>query len=130
MAKAKVLIVDDDPDITEAMKLVLENDGYTVEKASDSDAAMAQMRAAKPDMIILDVIMNTLREGFMFSRELKKNPGYKEIPILMLTSVKEKTGIDFKSAAGDEQWLPVDDFLDKPVKPNVLLEKVGALVNK
>jgi DNA-binding response OmpR family regulator len=103
MAQGRILIVDDDPDITEAMKLVLENDGYTVEKASDSDAAMAQMRAAKPDMIILDVIMNTLCEGFMFSRELKKNPGYKEIPILMLTSVKEKTGIDFKSTAGDEQ---------------------------
>ena len=130
MAKAKVLIVDDDPDITEAMKLVLENDGYTVEGAADSDAAMARMRAAKPDLIILDVIMNTPREGFMFSRELKKNLEYKEIPILMLTSVKEKTGIDFKSAAGDEQWLPVDDFLDKPVKPDVLLEKVEALVNK
>ena len=130
MAQGRILIVDDDPDITEAMKLVLENDGYTVEGASDSDAAMARMRSAKPDIIILDVMMNTPREGFMFSRELKKNPEYKEIPILMLTSVREKTGIDFKSSAGDEDWLPVDDFLDKPVKPNVLLEKVGTLLNQ
>jgi DNA-binding response OmpR family regulator len=130
MAQARVLIVDDDPDITEAMKLVLENEGYIVDAARDGDAAMGRIRADKPDLIILDVMMNTPQEGFDLSRELKKNAKYKTIPILMLTAVKEKTGIDFKSAAGDEDWLPVDDYLDKPVKPDVLLEKVGALVSK
>lgn len=128
MAQGKILIVDDDPDITEAMKLVLEEKGYSVDQAKDGDSAMGRIRANKPDLIILDVMMNTPQEGFTLSRELKKNTEYKVIPILMLTAVKEKTGIDFKSAAGDEDWLPVEDYLDKPVKPDILIEKVGALL--
>lgn len=128
MSEGNILIVDDDPDITEAMKLVLEDAGYTIQAGRDSDAAMRLIRESKPDLIILDVIMNTPQEGFSLSRQLKKNPEYKGIRILMLTSVKEKTGIDFKSAAGDEEWLPVDAFLDKPVRPDVLLEQVKALL--
>jgi CheY-like chemotaxis protein len=130
MAQSKVLIVDDDPDITEAMKVVLENKGYSVDSSTNGELAMQSIKASKPDVIILDVMMNTPREGFILSRALKKDPEYKDIAILMLTSVKEKTGIDFKSEAGDEEWLPVDEFLDKPVKPEVLLEKVQTLLNK
>jgi DNA-binding response OmpR family regulator len=130
MAQERILIVDDDPDITEAMKLVLENEGYSVDAAKDGEGAMGRIRASKPDLIILDVMMNTPQEGFALSRELKKSAEYKTIPILMLTAVKERTGIDFKSAAGDQEWLPVEDYLDKPVKPDVLLEKVGALLRK
>jgi CheY-like chemotaxis protein len=130
MAQSKVLIIDDDPDITEAMRVVLENKGYSVDSSTNGELAMQSIKSSKPDVIILDVIMNTPREGFILSRALKKDPEYKDIPILMLTSVKEKTGIDFKPAAGDEEWLPVDEFLDKPVKPEVLLEKVQTLLNK
>ncbi|HUV41763.1 MAG TPA: response regulator [Sedimentisphaerales bacterium] len=130
MEQARILIVDDDPDITEVMRVVLENKGYTVDSAADGNEAMAQINSARPDLIILDVMMNTLREGFLLSRELKKDPAYKQIPILMVTAVKEKFGINFKPAAGDEDWLPVEDYLDKPVEPNVLLEKVAALLQK
>ncbi len=63
---------------------------------------MERLKEAKPDLIILDVMMRTSQEGFEFSRELKHNEQYKDIPILMLTGVKQKTGLDFKSAAGDE----------------------------
>ena len=130
MEQTKILIVDDDPDITEAMKIVLENQDYSVDSAKDGTEGMEQIKANKPDLIILDVMMNTTREGFILSRELKKNPEYKDIPILMVTSVKEKTGIDFKPAAGDESWLPVEEYLDKPVKPEVLLDKVKSLTEK
>lgn len=130
MEQARILIVDDDPDITEVMRVVLENKGYTVDSAADGNEAMAQINSARPDLIILDVMMNTLREGFLLSRKLKKDPAYKQIPILMVTAVKEKFGINFKPAAGDEDWLPVEDYLDKPVEPNVLLEKVAALLQK
>ena len=91
---------------------------------------MEKLKEAKPDLIILDVMMRTSQEGFELSRALKSNKKYKDIPILMLTGVKEKTGLDFKTAAGDEAWLPVEEFLDKPVKPNVLLEKVEDLLQK
>lgn len=130
MSQGSILIADDDPDITEAMKLVLEEAGYAIEAARDGDAAMRLIRKSKPDLIILDVMMNSPQEGFALSRQLKKDPQYKGIRILMLTSLKEKTGIDFKSAAGDEEWLPVDAFLDKPVRPDVLLEQVKALLGK
>ena len=128
MEKAKILIVDDDPDITEVMKLVLEKEGYNVATARDSKVALQSAASAKPDLIILDVMMDTTQEGFLFSRELKQNPDFEGIPILMITAIKEKTGIDFKEAAGDDSWLPVEEFLDKPIKPEVLLSKVRELL--
>jgi len=130
MEQPRILIVDDDPDITEVMRVVLENQGYSVDSAEDGAEAIEQMKADKPDLIILDVMMNTTNEGFLLSRELKKDPEYKDIPVLMVTAIKEKTGIDFKPAAGDESWLPVEEYLDKPVKPEVLLDKVRALLQK
>ena len=130
MEQAKILIIDDDPDITEATKIVLENEGYSVHTAKDSEEGMEQMKVIELDLIILDVMMNSLKEGFVLSRVLKKDPKYKHIPILMVTAAKEKVGIDFKPAAGDETWLPVEDFLDKPVKPELLLNKVRELLHE
>ena len=130
MGQGRILIIDDDPDITEAMTVVLENKGYEVASAADGSAGMEQVQANRPDLIILDVMMRTSQEGFELSRKLKSSADYKDIPILMLTAVKDKTGLDFKSTAGDESWLPVEEFLDKPVKPDVLLEKVQSLIQK
>jgi len=130
MEQARILIVDDDPDITEAMRIVLEDKGYVVDSAPDGRAGIERIKQTRPDLIILDVMMTTPREGFAFSRELKNNPDYKDIPVLMLTAVKEKTGLDFKPTAGDQDWLPVEEYLDKPVKPAVLLEKVRSLLEK
>lgn len=130
MAQGKILIIDDDPDITEAMAVVLGNKGYAVTSAANSTEGMEQLKKERPDLIVLDVMMRTNQEGFEFSRELNGNDEYKDIPILMLTAVKDKTGLDFKTTAGDDAWLPVEDFLDKPVKPDVLVEKVASLIQK
>jgi CheY-like chemotaxis protein len=128
MANQKILIVDDDPDITYAMKMILESHGYRVGSAVNSATARSSMEQEKPDLIILDVMMDTMHEGFDFDRELKHHPDYKDIPILMLTAVKERFGLDFKPEAGNQEWLPVEEFLDKPVQPTVLLEKVNKLL--
>jgi CheY-like chemotaxis protein len=130
MGQSSILIIDDDPDITEAMTVILTNRGYDVRSAQDSSEGMDRLKEAKPDLIILDVMMRTSQEGFELSRELKHNKKFKDIPILMLTGVKQKTGIDFKTTAGDEDWLPVEEYLDKPVKPDVLLAKVEDLLGK
>jgi len=129
MGQGRILIIDDDPDITEAMTVVLENKGYEVRGARDSDEGLAKLKESRPDLIILDVMMRTSQEGFEFSREIKQNAQFKDIPILMLTAVKQKKGLDFKPAAGDETWLPVQAFLDKPVKPDMLIEKVQDLLS-
>ncbi len=128
MNEAKILIVDDDPDITEAMRVILENKHYVVSNAGGIEQAMESLEEELPDLIILDVMMSTTQDGFILARKLKADDKYKDIPILMLTSIKDKMGIDFKSAAGDESWLPVDEYLTKPVKPDVLIEKVGKLL--
>ncbi|MFC1761829.1 PleD family two-component system response regulator [Planctomycetota bacterium] len=128
MAQGKILIVDDDPDITEAMRVVLENRNYTVDNAPDSQAGMERIKADRPDLVILDVMMGSSQEGFVMARDLKSSDDTKDIPILMLTAVKDKTGIDFRPEAGDDAWLPVEEFLDKPVKPDVLLKKVEELL--
>lgn len=130
MGAGRILIIDDDPDITEAMTVVLANRGYAVDSAADSAEGMQRLKANRPDVIILDVMMRTRQEGFELARELKLDAEYRDVPILMLTAVKEKTGLDFKPTAGDEAWLPVDEYLDKPVKPDVLLEKVEGLLLK
>jgi len=130
MGKSSILIIDDDPDITEAMSVILTNRGYDVRSAQDSAEGMDRLKEAQPDLIILDVMMRTSQEGFELSRELKHNQKFKDIPILMLTGVKQKTGLDFKTTAGDESWLPVDEYLDKPVKPDVLLAKVEDLLSR
>jgi CheY-like chemotaxis protein len=99
-----------------------------VDSAKDGSDGMEHIKASRPDLIILDVMMNSLDEGCVLSRELKSSPKYKNIPILMITSVMAKTGIDLEEAAGDETWLPVDGFLNKPVKAEMLLEKVKTLL--
>ncbi|MBE0537520.1 MAG: response regulator [Phycisphaerae bacterium] len=128
MDKRRILIVDDDPDITEAMTVVLETTGYEVASAPNSVEAAKQVQQNRPDLIILDVMMDTQSEGFVFSRQIKSSDETKDIPILMITGVKDKVNIDFSDAAGDASWLPVEKFLDKPVKPDVLLGSVASLL--
>jgi CheY-like chemotaxis protein len=130
MRQGKILIIDDDPDITEAMRIILEHRGHTVRSAPDGATGMDRLKETTPDLIILDVMMRTPQEGFELARELKRHVAYQDVPILMLTGVKQKTGLDFRPAAGDESWLPVEEFLDKPVKPNVLLETVERLLGR
>jgi DNA-binding response OmpR family regulator len=130
MQKAKILIVDDDLDLANAMQAILESQEYTVVIASDKAGGMELVRTEKPDLLILDVMMSTWSDGFDMARELKSQSEFKDMPILMLTGVRDKTGIDFKSSAGDPTWLPVDAFLDKPVESETLLAEVEKILSK
>ncbi len=130
MANEKILIVDDDQDLIAALQATLQSKQYTVVTAADRAEGMGKIRIDKPDLVILDVMMSTWSDGFEMSRELKEDPQLKDIPILILTAVKNKSGIDFKSTAGDPVWLPVDGFLNKPVEPQILLAEVEKLLSK
>ena len=127
---ANILIVDDDPDIVEAMRVVLESRNHAVSSAGNGQEGLKKVREEKPDLIILDIMMETLDKGFDVARELKKDQSYKQIPILMLTAIKERIGLDFKTEAGDAVWLPVDDYCDKPLKPEELISKVDTILGK
>jgi len=128
MASSKILVIDDDQDLTSALQVVLESNQYSVRVASSPEEGMEKLNAEKPDLIILDVMMTTWQDGFDMARKLKKDDEFKAIPILMLTGVEDKTGLEFKSEAGDEEWLPVEQFLTKPVEPATLIEEVKKLL--
>ncbi len=130
MPEAKIIVVDDDQDIRDSLQIILEGRQYTVITAADKTEGMEKIRTEKPDLAILDVVMSTWEDGFEMSRKLKKDPEFKNMPILMLTGIKDKTGIDFKSAAGDQTWLPVDAFIEKPVEPDTLVAEVEKLLAK
>jgi CheY-like chemotaxis protein len=129
MANEKIMIVDDDPDYINIVKTILEKEQYIVVSAGDKTEGMQKIKTEKPDLAILDVMMDAWQDGFEMSRQLKKDPEFKNMPVLMLTAVENRTGINFKSTAGDSTWLPVDVFLDKPVEPEILLSKVRKLLS-
>jgi two-component system alkaline phosphatase synthesis response regulator PhoP len=130
MGNAKILIVDDDLDFTVSLQAVLENQQYNVVTAANKIEGMEKVRIEKPDLVILDVMMDTTQEGFEMSRELRKDPEFKDLPILMLTSIDSKTGVKFKSAAGDKYTIPVDVYIDKPVEPHILLAEIRKLLSR
>ena len=124
---SKILIIDDDADIVEAMRVVLEKRGHKVDMAGEGNEGLEKARKGKPDVIILDVMMPGL-DGFEVARELKADTGTRDISILMLTAIKDQMGFDFQKETSDPQWLPVDDYCNKPLDYEVLLEKVDRLV--
>ena len=125
---SKILIIDDDPDFVESTKIILESDNYNVIFAPGPDEGLKKIAEEKPDLIILDVLWPDKKSGFQICRELKNDSRFNKIPILMITSVDDKYGLGFKNVAGDETWLPSDDFLSKPVVPKALLSKVAELL--
>jgi CheY-like chemotaxis protein len=118
-----ILIVDDDRDVFESMKIVLEAEGYRVEWATNGSEALQKAKASKPDLMILDVMMNSDDEGFQVTYKMKQDSELSCIPIVMVTSVSSRTGFSFNRDR-DEDFLPVNEFLEKPVDPRVLLDKV------
>ena len=125
---AKILIIDDDPDFVEATRIVLESKSYQVITAADGKEGLKKIKQERPDLIILDVMMTKEDEGFNVCRMLKNDSENQKIPILMLTALREKTGFNFKPEAGDKDWLPVEDYLEKPIDPDKLLARVEKLL--
>jgi DNA-binding response OmpR family regulator len=132
--KGKILIVDDDPDFQKTTKMILLTDGYEIFTAGDGKEGLVKAKEVKPDLIMLDVMMETLFEGFSFLGTLRDAAEYEDVshtPILMVSSVKADTGERFRF--GDEQDtgdVTPDDFMDKPLKPKELLEKVAKMLRR
>jgi len=121
----KILIVDDDPDVLHTGRVVLEREGYEVVLASSRTEGMKMVADETPDLIILDVMMEVIDDGFVMARDLRRQGN--TVPILMLTSIGAATGMDFRR---DDRTVPVDDFQEKPLSPAKLREKVAELLAK
>jgi DNA-binding response OmpR family regulator len=126
----KILVVDDDPDILDAVALILESQGYEVVTARDGIEGLANLKAEQPDLMILDLMMPKM-DGFAVCKELQdpRWSKYKDIPILILTSVREEASRRrYELETGLE--LDVDDYVEKPMSPDVLLKRVSTLIKR
>jgi len=129
---AKILIIDDDPDVVEAVRFILENSGHVVDEAGDGASGLGKVKEFGPDLIVLDVMMESDSAGFHVAYQLR-NPdpaseyaAYSQVPILMLTAIGKQRGMSF-SPETDREFLPVDEFVQKPIQPTDLLDKVAQL---
>lgn len=119
----KILIIDDDIDLVEAMRLTLENADFEVIDAQDGQKGLEKIENEKPDLVLLDVMMQTQDEGFHIAYQIRNSEETADLPIIMLTAVGSETGFTFDKDK-DEDFLPVNEFLEKPVNPDKLIEYV------
>jgi CheY-like chemotaxis protein len=130
---AKILVIDDDPDIVLSVQMALEAVNHEVISAPNGKEGVEMIKSEKPDLIILDVMMDTKTEGFQLALKLH-NPDpssdffkFKDIPILMLTAIHSTTPLRFEP---DIDYLPVELFVDKPIDPDDLVNKVDWLLTR
>jgi DNA-binding response OmpR family regulator len=119
----RIVLIDDDPDIQESVKMVLENAGYEFLGAMNAENGMMLIEEKKPDLVILDVMMEQQDDGFFMAQELRSKGV--QIPIIMLTSISSVTGMKY---AKDNEMIQVDEFMEKPIAPADLLGKIRNLL--
>ena len=119
----KILIIDDDIDLVEALRLTLESEGFEVIDAQDGKKGLQKIKDEKPDLVLLDVMMGTQDEGFHVAYQIRNQEESADLPIIMLTAVGQETGFSFDKEK-DEDYLPVDEFIEKPINPDTLIELV------
>jgi CheY-like chemotaxis protein len=124
---AKILIVDDDPDFTDSTRIVLEKAGYNVINATSGDKGFKRAKEEKPDLIVLDVIMDSVLDGVSMSQSMYDDLEMREIPIVMVTSI---ANTDYAELFPTDDYLHIQAFLTKPVAPASLLKQVDKLLAK
>lgn len=129
--KNKILVVDDDPDFSDTLRIILEHNGYVVRTANDGSKALRMLEVWRPDLIIMDLIMSTDTEGFDVACLLRDNPEFANVPIIMVTCFLEKVRTEgpehFQKVLGEE-W-PADWLFEKPVDTVKLLDKIGRILS-
>ena len=120
----KIVIIDDDPDILDVSKIVLNSKGYNVYTAQNPDDGYKMIKDQNPDLIILDVMMNEPDDGFFLAQKLRREKI--DTPIIMYTSISKALGLDF----GKSEMVPVDEYVEKPISPDELISKVEKLLHE
>lgn len=124
----KLIIIDDDPDFVGAIRSILEKAGYRVDAAYNPKDGFQALQARHYDLLLLDIMMGRGAEGIALARKLRKDPKLREIPVLIITSVREQIAFLFPGQAVHPNFVDVDELVEKPVEPGLLLEKVSALL--
>lgn len=124
---AKILVVDDDPDFVEITSIILENNGYDVVSASDSQEAIEKMRSEKPDLVLLDIMMSQPLDGVEVSRKMLEDNTLNKVPIIVVSSITDSPHLaEFPT----NEYLPLDDWITKPAQPEDLLAKINKYLKR
>ena len=126
---SNIYIIDDDVELAEQLEMIFRDHGHTVTKRDHTEGAVEALAAGDPDLLVLDVMFpENPAGGFDLARDIRRNPKLTELPIIMLTSINQALPADFSAEDIDEDWMPVTDFLEKPVALDVLISKVDKLL--
>ena len=124
---AKILVVDDDPDFQSTTHLILQRAGHQVITATSGDTGYARAKAEHPDLIILDVIMDSVLDGLSASEQMNQDLTLRDIPIIMVTSI---ANTDYAELFPTDDFIHIDAFMSKPIAPNELIRQVNRLLPK
>lgn len=124
---AKILVVDDDPDFVATTRFILEREGHVVAQAANSAEAMECVEQDLPDLVILDVIMTTVLDGLSVAQELHDNPDYRDVPIMMVTSIADTS---YAQLFPTDEYVHLDSFVSKPVGAERLVKEVNRLLSR
>jgi len=124
---ARILVVDDDPDFVEIVRMLLQSRGHLVDAASSDELAFQSMDAHTPDIILLDMMLSFVLDGFTIARKMRESPTLKEIPILVVSSLTEQQCRSMCPGCG---WITLDGWITKPIHPEVLFQEVESRLNR
>ncbi|MDH4217765.1 MAG: response regulator [Candidatus Aminicenantes bacterium] len=133
MGKAKILVIDDDPDFVDAITPILQSALYDVVTASNPKEGKEKLLKEKPNLILLDIMMDSLFDGFSLCNDIKTSKEFEDMkntPIIFISAVKEMTGSRFQFKGEEQGLVGPDDYIDKPVKPDDLIARIERLLEK
>ncbi len=124
----KIMMIDDDPDFVAGIKSILEKANYSVNVAYNPKDGFQALQAEHYDLLLLDIMMGRGAEGVALARKIRKDPKLKEMPVLIITGIREQIAFLFPGQAVHPHFVETDELVEKPVEPKLLLEKVSALL--
>ncbi len=127
-AQKKLIIIDDDPDYVAGIKSVLETASYSVDVAYNPKDGFKALQTKRYDLLLLDIMMGRGAEGVALARKIRKDPKLRELPVLIITGIREQIAFLFPGQPVHPHFVETDELLEKPVEPKLLLEKVSALL--
>ncbi|MCK9398939.1 MAG: response regulator [Bacteroidales bacterium] len=128
--KKKILLVDDDEDLLRSFQIILESKGFGVITANNGKDGFLKFKSEQPDLLVLDIMMNSDLEGYNLLHTIKKEPEFKKMPIIMLTGMRDQLGVNLYSAVEDESAFPHVRYQDKPIDPLKLAEMIGDMLQE
>lgn len=124
----RLLMIDDDPDFVDGIKSIVEGAGYELEVRYNPKDGFDELEKGGYDLLLLDIMMGRGAEGIMIARKMSKDPKLREMPVLIMTGIREQIAYLFPGQPVHPSFVDIDELMEKPVDPKLLLERISALL--